>query len=266
MLSGVLPPASQQFLSEVAQGLDPLEVLHQLERLQQALRRCAAHPCLPGQSASAAPILYFCAECCLQGVQVFQERIPARVSVLHKLQGEPVGRTGLLDWPRTMRDPFEGQWEVILSLVLAHPDWNGSDLFQEMQCRFPGRYRPTHQSTLQVGLRKIRARLLAIMQEPWPQEVLQRHVPLTASTGSDQREQEAGDKIEVSRVPSAFFSLLLPQEPEGGRPVRSEAPTEEPISNSAESVPSAAQQDGEQSHAEPNQTGDPLSAPLPPAH
>jgi hypothetical protein len=239
VLSGILPESSQQSFSEVVQVLDPLEVLHQLERLQRALWCCAAHSYSPGQRASAAPVLRFWVQCCLQGSLVSQEEASACTSVLHKLQGEPKERVGLLDWPRTSRDPFEGQWELILSLVLAHPDWSGNDLFQEMQRQFPGRYRPLQQSTLQIGLRKIRARLLAIMQEPWPQEVLQRQVPLTASAGSDQREQEAGGKIEVVRVSSACFSLLLPQEPEGGRPVRSEAPTEEPISNSVESVPSA---------------------------
>jgi hypothetical protein len=147
VLSGILPESSQQYLSEVAQALDPLEVLHQLERLQQALRRCAAHPYPPGQRASAAPVLRFWVQCCLQGSLVSQEGASACASVLQRLQGEPADRTNLLDWPRTSRDPFEGQWELILSLVLAHPDWSGNDLFQEMQRQFPGRYRPFQQST-----------------------------------------------------------------------------------------------------------------------
>jgi hypothetical protein len=94
-----------------------------------------------------------------------------------------------------------------------------------------------------------------MIQEPWPQEVLQRDVPLAASARSDQREQEAGGNIEVVRISSACFSLLLPQKPEGGRPVRSEVPTEEAISNAAESVPFVAQLDGKQlHHVEPDQT------------
>jgi hypothetical protein len=58
---------------------------------------------------------------------------------------------------------------VILSFVLAHPEWSGSDLFQEVQRLFPGRYHPSQLSTLQHGLRKIRAHLLEMMEEPWPQ-------------------------------------------------------------------------------------------------
>jgi site-specific recombinase XerD len=248
VLSGVLPTASQQSLSEVVQALDPLEVLHQLERLQQALRRCAVHPCPSGQSAAAAPLLRFWVECCLQGVQAFQKRAPTRVSVWQKLQDEPPGRTGLLDWPRTSRNSFEGQWELILSLVLAHPDWSGNDLFQEMLRQFPGRYRPLQQSTLQIGLRKIRARLLTMIQEPWPQEVLQRDVP---PVNSGQREQEADRTIEMVPVASA---VLPSQEPGGGCPLRSEstAEEEEAVSSSAEYVPSVAQPNGEPSHGEPD--------------
>ncbi|MBA2677776.1 MAG: hypothetical protein H0U76_05200 [Ktedonobacteraceae bacterium] len=27
----------------------------------------------------------------------------------------------VLDWPRSLRDPFAGEWESILSFILAHP-------------------------------------------------------------------------------------------------------------------------------------------------
>src|SRR6266699_789122 len=41
LLSGVLPVQKQQELTEVAQALDPVRLLQQLEQLQQALFRCA---------------------------------------------------------------------------------------------------------------------------------------------------------------------------------------------------------------------------------
>ncbi|HEY4389100.1 MAG TPA: hypothetical protein VGN34_32030 [Ktedonobacteraceae bacterium] len=110
---------------------------------------------------------------------------------LHQLRGDAQYGTEVFDWPRTSKDPFEGKWELILSLVLAHPEWSGSDLFEEMQRLFPGCYRSSQQSTLHHGLRKIRARLLSSMQELWPQEVIQRNVPIPVVAGSDQREQEA---------------------------------------------------------------------------
>src|SRR5438445_10402278 len=41
LLSGVLSAEMQQELTEVAQALDPIRLLHQLEQLQQTVFRCA---------------------------------------------------------------------------------------------------------------------------------------------------------------------------------------------------------------------------------
>src|SRR6266516_2189812 len=157
MLSGIVSAESHRQLSEVVQALDPLGMLQHLQDLQQALWRCARSVSPLTLSASVAPVLHFCVQGCMKGSLVPEEKRPVQVSVFQQLQGERPDDTGLLDWPRTSRDPFEGQWEQILWLVLAHPEWSGNDLFEQMQCLFPGRYRPSHQQTLQIGLRKIRA-------------------------------------------------------------------------------------------------------------
>jgi site-specific recombinase XerD len=172
LLSGIVSPERQQHLRELEEALDPLRLLQQLENLQRAAwHRCVDASLLP-HVAPAASILSFCIHDCLQGTRLAQEKTPAGALALQPVQAEAAGSSGVLDWPRTSKDPFEGEWERILSLVLSHPEWSGSDLFQQMQRLFPGRYRSSQQRTLQLGLRKIRARLLS-MQEPWPQEVIQ---------------------------------------------------------------------------------------------
>ena len=40
-----------------------------------------------------------------------------------------------------------------------------------------------------MGLRKIRARLLNMLEEPWPEEVIQACLPTAVSIGSDQRDR-----------------------------------------------------------------------------
>jgi hypothetical protein len=62
LLLGVLPAQKQQELLEVAQALDPIRLLHQLEQLQQAVFRCAVScsPCIP--SLITAPICVFSLE------------------------------------------------------------------------------------------------------------------------------------------------------------------------------------------------------------
>ncbi|BCL83711.1 tyrosine-type recombinase/integrase [Ktedonobacteria bacterium brp13] len=191
LLSGILSVASQHHLSEVVQAIDPLRLLGQLECLQQALWRCANSASPLMQDASTPSLLRFCIQGCLEGSLAPEESTPAPVSVWHELQGDVPHGTDVLDWPRTSKDPFEGKWELILSLVLAHQEWSGSNLFEEMQRLFPGCYRPSQLRTLQSGLRKIRARLLNSVEEPWPEEVIQASVFIPSEAEADQQEAES---------------------------------------------------------------------------
>jgi hypothetical protein len=199
LLSEILPTTLQHHLHEVAQALDPLRLLRHLEDLQQALSRCAIHlfPLLP--TLSSAPLLPFCVDRCLPGTLSGQKK----GSGLTETQHFPQDVMEVLNWPRTTKDPFEGVWEVILSCVLAHPEWSGNDLFQEVQRLFPGRYQPSQLSTLQLGLRKIRAHLLKIMHEPWPQEVIQ--APLLTPSERQADQQEAA----LSPTPTCSSTVSL---------------------------------------------------------
>ncbi len=67
LLSGVLPAEKQQELTEVAQALDPIRLLHQLEQLQQAVFRCAVG-CSPFVSSLLSdPLHVFSVEQCTAG-------------------------------------------------------------------------------------------------------------------------------------------------------------------------------------------------------
>lgn len=180
--SGVVSEECIEQLHEVVQALDPMRLLQQLERLQQAVGQCAVAVVPLTRDVSMLP---FDLQGGMQAAPPAHEMGDAAVSVMERLQGDPQRRGELLDWPRTSRDPFEEQWELILSVVLAHPYWSGGTLFREMQCLFPGRYRSSHQRTLQSGLRIIRARLLPLMQEPWPEEVIQAGVLHLVPSSSD---------------------------------------------------------------------------------
>jgi hypothetical protein len=76
--SGVLPTQKQQELTEVVQAIDPILLFQQLEQLQQAVFRCA-------------------------------------VSVPPLISNTPSAPVRVLGWRCTHRDPFEGEWELIMS-------------------------------------------------------------------------------------------------------------------------------------------------------
>ena len=172
LLSGILPAEMQQELTEVAEVLDPIGLLHQLKQLQQAVFRCAAG-CSPFVSSPFAdPLQVFSVEKCTAGKLHAERNSPATNAGLEALCREQERRKRVLGWRRTHKDPFEGEWEQILSWLVANPERSSGDIFRELQRRSPGRYQPLQIRTLQRGMRKIRAHLLETREEQWQEEVI----------------------------------------------------------------------------------------------
>ena len=82
-----------------------------------------------------------------------------------ELPQEEQKSAGVLDWRRTSKDPFAGQWEQILTWVRANPTRSSGDILRELQSLFPGRYERSHLRTLQRGIRKIRTQVLQEHEE-----------------------------------------------------------------------------------------------------
>jgi hypothetical protein len=172
LLSGILPAHKQQELIEVVQALDPIRLFHQLEQLQKAVFRCAVSfsPFAPG--TPSVPICVFAVNRCIAGTLPAERMAPDPAGVMHTLSREQARRRRVLGWRRTHKDPFEGEWEQITSWVLATPERSSGDIFRELQRLSPGRYHPLQIRTLQSGMRKIRAYLLATLEEQWQEEVI----------------------------------------------------------------------------------------------
>ncbi len=184
-LSGVLPEQKQQELTEVAQALDPIRLFQQLEQLQQAVFRCAVNcsPFVP--SIPPAPLRVFSVERCRAGDVLAERSVPDPAVGLYTLYREQERRKRVLGWRRTHKDPFEGEWEQILSWLVANPERSSGDIFRELQCRSPGRYQPLQIRTLQRGMRKIRASLLETVEEQWQAEVIHGRSPQPVSSAAN---------------------------------------------------------------------------------
>jgi hypothetical protein len=171
-LSGVLPVQKQQELLKVAHALDPIRLFHQVEQLQQAVFRCATG-CSPFLSSlPSAPLRVFSVERCTAGTFPVEGSVPDLAVGLQTLYREQERRKRVLGWRRTHKDPFEGEWEQILSWLVANPEWSSGDIFRELQRLSPGRYQPLQIRTLQRGMRNIRAYLLETREEQWQTEVV----------------------------------------------------------------------------------------------
>ena len=172
LLSGVLPAQKQQELLEITPVLDPMRLLHQLEQLQQTVFRCAVG-CFPFISSPRSdPLHVFSVEQCTVGKLPEERKAPVPPAGFGTLNREQERRKRVLGWRRTHKDPFEGEWEQILSWLVANPERSSGDIFRELQRRSPGRYQPFQIRTLQRGMRKIRVHLLETREEQWQEEVI----------------------------------------------------------------------------------------------
>jgi hypothetical protein len=86
-----------------------------------------------------------------------EESVPDPTAGLETLYREQERRKRVLSWRRTHKDPFAGEWEQILSWLVANPERSSGDIFRELQRLSPGRYQPLQIRTLQRGMRRIRA-------------------------------------------------------------------------------------------------------------
>ena len=167
LLSEALPPSQQQELRAIAKALDPLRFFQQVEQLQQATVRCEAgrsSACQPTPPTSLVP---FDLEACAAELVLQEESETGEV-----LQ-EELKRASVLDWRRTSKDPFAGQWEQILRWVQANPTRSSADILRELQSLFPRCYERAHLRTLQRGIHKIRTHLLQTREEAGSPEGLQ---------------------------------------------------------------------------------------------
>jgi len=181
--SGVLPAQKQQELTEVAEILDPIGLLNQLEQLQQAVFRCAVG-CSPFVSSLLSdPLHIFSVEQCTAGKLPEERKAPDPTAGLETLYREQERRKRVLGWRHTHKDPFEREWEQIMSWLVANPERSGGDIFRELQRLSPGRYQPLQIRTLQRGMRNIRAYLLETVKDGWQEEVIRGPYPSPVFAG-----------------------------------------------------------------------------------
>jgi len=168
--AGVLEAQRLQALEQVAQILDPLQLLSQLEQLQKALWRHAILPTAQPQHTPAHATVHFSLERAAPDEPASEAQVEAKPLPLPKRRHKKYEKSRRPhDW-RSRPDPFEGFWEQITAWLIANPERTGVSLFQQLQDLYPGRFRNTQVRTLQRGLQKLRARLLITFDDQGTQE------------------------------------------------------------------------------------------------
>ena len=122
LLSGILSVEKQHELNAVVQSLDPLRLLKQLVQLQKSLFRYTVEGNSFISHTSSLPIHAFSVEQCTTEVAPVEVSLPDSPAGLAALFQEQEKRKRVLGWRRTHKDPFEGEWEQVLSWLVTNPE------------------------------------------------------------------------------------------------------------------------------------------------
>ncbi len=191
----------------MAQSLDPVLLLQQVETLLEALWRHAVF-LVPGGAVTAEPRA--------QSAPVTFQRTASAVPIGGDLDDAQPGGYGACPlrryrrttrqqgprWWRTRPDPFAAVWDEVGAWLAAAPERTAKSLFVALQQRYPGRFPDVQLRTLQRRVQVWRADALLTFDDQWLQEDVLvppilpsplRAVALAASAGSPQEHATAGD-------------------------------------------------------------------------
>jgi hypothetical protein len=131
LLSGILSTSRQQELRTIGKAFDPLRFFQQVEQLQQATFRCEAGKFSASQPTPTPSLVSFNLAGCAAKLVLLEGR------EVDELPYEEQKRASVLDWRRTSKDPFAGEWKQILTCVQANPTRSSGDILRELQSLFP---------------------------------------------------------------------------------------------------------------------------------
>jgi len=167
LAAGVVNTADRVRLTAIAQALDPVQLLRQIEQLQDALWRHAAvripggAPLSVGTGRSAVPTVAFTLDASptIGATAAFGPR-----------EGRKYRRTKHPKGPRLYRtrpDPFASVWPEVEQELLARPDRTAKAIFADLQERYPGTFPATQLRTLQRRVQEWRMRATLAFDDRW---------------------------------------------------------------------------------------------------
>jgi hypothetical protein len=163
--SGVLSDAAHARLDTIFAALDPIRLLQQIGRLQDALwQHAVISPVWPpiNAGASLAPVPFSVAACGMDD-EVSSTTAPVVLTkrAYHRHQPQ------LPRWWRTRLDPFAEVWTEIVQWLEAQPERTAKSVLAELQQRYPGQFPNVQLRTLQRRVACWRATMITTFDDAW---------------------------------------------------------------------------------------------------
>ena len=175
LAAGAVSAEQQARLTALFENLDPVRLLRQLERLQDALWQLAVFPSASMSALADTPstVTFQGATCGFGGSEArgtteaepvaAEGSAPARQKrTYRRTKPEPVPHT----W-RTRPDPFAEVIAEVYQRLENNPELSARQLFRELQAAHPGRFPDVQLRTLQRRVAEWRAKVLLTFEDQW---------------------------------------------------------------------------------------------------
>lgn len=169
----VLTGAQHTRLTSLFEELDPVRLLRQLDRLQDALWQLAVFPTAstPALASTLAPLTFQGAACGVGGKVQEASALPsAAEGNAPARQKRKYRRSKPEKGPRTYRtrpDPFADVIVGVEQRLATQPELTAKQVFEELQTNYPGRFPDVQLRTLQRRVAEWRAKAILTFQDQW---------------------------------------------------------------------------------------------------
>ena len=170
----ILSTEKQTNLRKIFESLDPVLLLGQIRRIQDALwRHAIEEKPAPGENKTAVP--FNVGECLSHNQENFDSTPVNPLNLYKEKETRRYRRNKKVKvsrhW-RTRENPFEEVWDEVCSWLKDRPDRTAKSIFLELQRRYPGVYKNGQLRTLQRHIKVWRSKAILSFNYEWLQDEL----------------------------------------------------------------------------------------------
>ena len=165
----ILADKKQDYLEHVSESLDPIRLLQQIKRIQNALWKHSAHN-ISVSSKDKKPVI-FDPEACISRQPENMNEVAVEFMKKSLEQGKrKYRRTKKTRVPHTWRtvpDPFEDVWSEAVEWLEAEPERTAKSIFEDLQEKYPGKFKDGQLRTMQRHVKAWRSKAILTFDYKW---------------------------------------------------------------------------------------------------
>ncbi|NQT61841.1 MAG: transposase family protein [Candidatus Marinimicrobia bacterium] len=170
----ILSGKKQKYLENVYDSLDPIRLLHQIKRIQDALWKHSVNniSIVPNEKCPVT----FNSQDCIRGQSENLNAVAVEFmnkSLEHgKRKYRRTKKTRVPHTWRTVPNPFEDVWDEAVEWLEVAPERTAKSIFEDLQSKYPGKFKDGQLRTVQRHVKAWRAEAILTFDYKWLNEEL----------------------------------------------------------------------------------------------